>query len=93
MVYTFRWYAVNAFGSGELSNEVTIALTAFPSASSQILKVMSLSTKTSISLSWSPVTQGASPGGDILGYILEAKDSLNGTVWTPFNGVALGVRV
>jgi hypothetical protein len=27
-IYTFRWYAVNAFGYGERSDEVTIALAA-----------------------------------------------------------------
>ena len=69
-IYTFRWYAVNAFGSGEYSNELTVALSAYPVATAQIRKVMAISSKTSISLSWDPVTPGASPGGDILGYVL-----------------------
>jgi hypothetical protein len=29
-IYTFRWYAKNVFGDGELSDEVTIALAANP---------------------------------------------------------------
>lgn len=90
--YIFRWYAVNAFGSGERSNELTVAFSAYPLATPAINKIMSLSSKTSISLTWNPVAAGAAPGGDILCYILVAKDILNGTVWTPFNGVALGAR-
>ena len=27
-IYTFRWYAKNAFGDGEVSNELTVALSA-----------------------------------------------------------------
>ena len=26
-IYTFRWYAVNAFGTGEISDEISIAVT------------------------------------------------------------------
>lgn len=90
--YIFRWYAVNAFGSGELSNELTVALAAYPLASTQIRKVMSLSSITSISVEWNPVAPGASPAGDILGYRLTVKDTLNGTVWTAFDGKELNVR-
>jgi len=53
---------------------------------------MSLSSKTSISVEWDPVTPGVAPGGDIWGYVLEVKDSVNGSVWEPFNGVLLGAR-
>lgn len=86
-IYTFRWYAVNLFGTGERSNEVTVALAPYPLATTSITKNMALSSKTSLSLTWSPVTAGATPGGNILGYILKAKDILNGTVWTAFDGV------
>ena len=30
------------------------------------------------------------PGGDILGYVLNVKDCANGTTWTAFNGMELG---
>lgn len=53
---------------------------------------MGLSTKTSISVEWDPVAPGVSPGGDIWGYVLEVKDSVNGTIWEPFNGVNIGAR-
>lgn len=38
------------------------------------------------------MTPGVSPGGDIWGYVLEVKDSVNGTIWEPFNGVQIGAR-
>ncbi len=91
-IYTFRWYAKNYFGNGERSDEVTIALAAYPLATTNIRKVMTLSSKTSIALDWDPITPGVSPAGDILGYVLEAKDSVNGTVWQPFNGVKMALR-
>jgi len=53
---------------------------------------MALSTETSISVEWDAVSPGVSPGGDIWGYILEVKDSVNGTIWEPFNGVKIGAR-
>ncbi len=92
LIYTFRWYAINAFGSGQLSNEITVALAAFPVATTAITKNMATSSNTSISVSWNPVTSGASPGGDILGYALQVVDSLNGSSWTAFNGTPLGIR-
>jgi hypothetical protein len=53
---------------------------------------MGLSTKTSISVEWNPVTPGVSPGGDIWGYIVEVKDSVKGTIWELFNVVKIGAR-
>jgi hypothetical protein len=91
-IYTFRWYAINVFGDGERSDEITIALAANLAATNSIRKVMGLSSKTSISVEWDPVTPGVAPGGDIWGYVLQVKDILNGTVWEPFNGVKLGAR-
>ena len=91
-IYTFRWYAVNYFDNGERSDEVTIALANYPLATTNIRKVMTLSSKTSIALDWDPVTPGVSPADDILGYVLEAKDSVNGSVWQPFNGVKMALR-
>ncbi len=91
-IYTFRWYAVNAFGSGEFSNELTVALAAKPAATAQIRKVMTLSSKSSISVEWDAVAGGTTPGGDILGYVLQVKDTLNGSVWTAFDGPSLGIR-
>jgi hypothetical protein len=90
-IYTFRWYAVNVFGSGPLSKEITVALAAYPAAPTSISKNMALSTSSSINLNWSPVAAGASPGGDILGYVLVAKDTVNATEWTVFDGVKLGI--
>jgi hypothetical protein len=71
---------------------VTIALADYPLGTDSIRKVMELSSKTSIALEWNPAAAGVSPGGDILGYVLEVKDALNGTLWQPFDGVKLALR-
>jgi hypothetical protein len=55
-----------------------------------ISKDASLSTRNRMSLSWTGVTAGTTPGGDILGYILKIKDCMTGEEWTAFDGVELG---
>ena len=40
-----------------------------------------------MTLTWTGVTAGTTPGGDILGYVLKVKDCMNGTEWTAFDGV------
>lgn len=90
-IYTFKWYAVNTFGNGEESDEIQVGVTDTLAASTAITKVESLSSKTSISVTWNAVTAGTTPAGDILGYVLYIKDCANGTSWIAFNGTELGV--
>jgi hypothetical protein len=68
-IYTFKWYAVNDYGTGEDSDEIQVGVTDVFAASASMTKVSSLSTKTSISVTWGAVTAGTTPAGDILGYI------------------------
>jgi len=42
-----------------------------------------------MTLSWTGVTAGTTPGGDILGYVLTVRDCMNGTTWIAFNGVEM----
>jgi hypothetical protein len=44
-----------------------------------------------LTLSWTSVTAGTSPGGNILGYQLSIKDCLNGTTWIAFDGEAMNL--
>ena len=67
-IYSIRWYATNAFGSGPVSDEITSAVVEQLAAPSSIIKVESLSSTTSINVMWTPVLPNTSPGGDILGY-------------------------
>jgi hypothetical protein len=90
-IYTFKWYAVNDYGTGEDSDEIQVGVTDVFAASASMTKVSSLSTKTSISVTWGAVTAGTTPAGDILGYILYVKDCENGTSWIAFNGTELGM--
>jgi hypothetical protein len=70
-IYTIRWYAVNAKGQGPASDEIIVGLTDRLAAPAGLLKVGSLSSKTSITMQWSALTGGVSPAGDILGYKLQ----------------------
>ena len=89
-VYTFRIYASNSVGNSEYSDELSVAVTDVLAAST-ISKSMSQSSSNSIYVTWSAVTPGVSPGGDITGYILTVKDCNNGTEWVAFNGIDLSL--
>jgi len=94
-VYRLRYRAGNAVGGNGLpSDPVNVAIVDKPAASSLIQKNMEYSSRTSLSIEWSAVAAvaGQSPGGDILGYVLQATDPTNGTTWEAFNGVELGLR-
>jgi hypothetical protein len=54
----------------EPSDEILVALVDYPQAPTTITKVSELSSITSIAVEWSPVQDGVTPGGEILGYIL-----------------------
>ncbi len=93
--YRLRYRAVNVVGGqGPPSDPVAVAIVDKPGGSSLIQKSMAYSSKTSLSLSWSPVTVDPTqlPGGEILGYKLYATDPLTGRTWAAFDGVSLGLR-
>jgi len=90
-VYGFRFYAVNAKGQSEYSPILYAAVSDPPVASASITKDDSMSSSTSIYVTWAQVADGPSPGGEIKGYVLTVKDCQNGTEWEAFNGVSLGL--
>lgn len=91
-IYKFRIYATNAKGNSEYSDEITVAASGLPDASGMTLtKIDSSSTETTITVSWSDLTDGTSPGGEVLGYILTATEYSSSTTWTVFNGQDSGV--
>jgi hypothetical protein len=90
-IYTLRWFAVNAKGEGIRSDEILIALVDQPSAPTLIEKIGSLSSQTAITVQWSSVTPGLTPGGDILGYILYVNDPNTSITTTVFDGSILGL--
>lgn len=61
-----------------------------PAAPDNLIKVASLSSQTSITVSWTPVSDGVSPGGDILGYKLIVTDPMTAEQWIA-NGGAWGL--
>jgi hypothetical protein len=98
-LYKLRYRAINeaVAGSprtGEASAAVGVAIAGTPAAPATLLKLMAYSSKTSLSLEWSPVSVPAaeSPGGDVLGYVLYASDPETGASWEAFNGATLGLR-
>jgi len=62
-----------------------------PVAPTNVWKVVSLSSQTAITIAWTPVSSGISPGGDILGYKLFVQNSVTGESWIAFDGVSLGL--
>ena len=49
------------------------------------------STLSSIYVQWDAIAEGALPGGEILGYMLQVEDTNNGTIWTAFDGKTYGL--
>lgn len=86
-----RWFAVNAKGEGFRSDEIRVALVDQPAAPSSLTKISILSSQTAITVEWSAVTPGVSPGGDILGYILFVTDPNTSVTTTVFDGFSLGL--
>jgi len=87
----FRWFAVNAKGEGIRSDQIRVALVNAPLAPTSIEKVTELSSQTAITVKWSAVMPGLSPGGDILGYILMVTDPNTAVTTTVFDGYVLGL--
>jgi hypothetical protein len=57
-----------------------------PAAPGSLVKVAALSSQTSITVSCSPISDGISPGGDILGYKLIVTDPRTAEQWTAYGG-------
>lgn len=94
-VYKFRYRAANVVGGiGQASDTVSVAMADKPSAPALIEKVMHHSSKTSLRVEWSSVSipSDQSPGGDITGYVLYARDPELGEDWEAFDGSLLGLR-
>ena len=72
--YYFKYAAKNLRGTGEVSSSVTISATSLLPAPTGLAKVQSLSTQTSIYLSWDASTPVNLPGDTILGYRLYVFD-------------------
>lgn len=90
-IYSVRWFATNLNGQGIRSEEVIISLMDRPQAPINVWKVVELSSQTAITVAWTPVPSGISPGGDILGYKLFILNSITGEQWIAFDGVSLGL--
>ena len=78
---------MNDLGAGDWSDELRVAAATQLSAPLLISKEQSSSNQQQMTLTWTGVTAGTTPGGDILGYVLKVKDCMNGTEWTAFDGV------
>ena len=68
------------------SGILTVAAIDVFDAPATLTKDTALSSLTSVHLSWSAVTPGTSPGGEILGYRLVVYDINTGSSWTDFDG-------
>lgn len=85
-IYKLRWLARNAVGSSMPSGILTIAAIDQFEAPATLTKDNSLSSLSSVHLSWSAVAAGQSPGGEVLGYRLQVIDTNSGTSWIDFDG-------
>jgi len=85
-IYTLRWYAVNSKGPSARSDEIRVALADRLSAPLLIQKVSELSSASSITVRWSSVNPGLSPGGEILGYRLQVNNPETAESWIAFDG-------
>lgn len=85
-IYQFRFRAVNALGNSDYSSYLYVALTDSPAAPSTITRVDSSSSKTSIAVDWSAVSDGTSPGGLITGYKLYMANGSAGTYYLVYDG-------
>jgi hypothetical protein len=90
-IYSLRWYATNAKGNGHVSDEIRVALVDIFPAPLTVTKLSSLSTETAITASWSSVTPGVSPGGNVLGYKLMIENPNTAETTVVFDGYALGL--
>lgn len=88
-IYTVRWFVLNSKGQSLPSDEIKVALVDTLQAPSKITKVDS--SLTSVSLQWTSVVAGVSPGGEILGYLLDVKNPATSESWTAFDGASQGL--
>lgn len=76
LVYRIKFRAINEIGIGEFSDVTEVAMVSLPTAPDAPVKVLALSTETSITVKWeSPVVSSAEmPGGRITNYQLFMDD-------------------
>lgn len=63
-----------------------------PVAPTSLVKVENLSSQTVITVSWTAIPNGISPGGDILGYKLYVTNPNTSEHWLAFDGFSLGLE-
>lgn len=78
LIYTFRFKAVNDKGSSEYSEQVSIAANEPPLQSATPVVDYTLSTRTSIFVSWDLNDNAIGDGGLITGYKLYMDDGYGG---------------
>lgn len=89
-IHKFRFYATNAKGNSDYSDELVVAATPLPDANAMTLAKAS-GTETSITISWSDLSDGTAPGGTGLGYILSMTNLDTSATTEVFNGVEAGL--
>ena len=67
-IYKFRHTVTNIYGTSDYSDVLSVGLVTKPSAVTGLARVDSLSTKTSIGLTWDLIADSNSPAGVIRGY-------------------------
>ena len=74
-IYKFKFRAINEKGNSEDSDVVRFALVDMPSPPLTISKTKSLSSMSSIHVSWTQSADETLPGGTVLGYKLYSRNS------------------
>jgi len=86
LIYRFKVRSHNVKGYSEFSPVVSAAYADHPDKPAQPLKILALSSKTSIAVEWPLNTNHHMPGGAVTGYKLFVDDGLNGDFVEIFYG-------
>lgn len=86
-IYNLRFRAANQIGYGPYSNTLRAALIDKPATPTAPIRIDLSSTKTSIAVTWSTVSDSLTPGGVILGYKLYMATGLSGSFNLVYDGL------
>lgn len=78
-IYKFKYRAVNAYGDSAWSEELNAGVSSLPDKATQLRRVLSESTETSVTLEWDTVSDTELP---VIGYTLRMNDGIGGSVYT-----------
>jgi hypothetical protein len=90
-IYSIRWFAYNFVGEGPRSEAILVAMSDDFDAPTGLTKDHLNSSKTIIAMTWNAITAGQTPGGNVLGYVLQVEDSNTGNKWIAFDGSQLAL--